>query len=236
MKLKISYLILFTLIVNIFSANATIRYVSKTGTSTPPYTSWATASDSIQKCINICVTGDTVYVANGVYYESIYIDKTINLWGSSMDSTVIDGTNISGYNIVYFFENNSSFKNFKITSSNQQRLGLGARSSNLIAEFCKIINISNPIGINYSSVYLSNFIVQVFEWGIFDECPNDTCHSVHSNNIIFGTNPLETPVIFSFGGKPTFNNNIVFATMINTILNKRLNNFPNYKFINWNKR
>ncbi|MBK7497929.1 MAG: hypothetical protein IPI19_02200 [Ignavibacteriales bacterium] len=42
----------------------TIRYVSKTGTSTPPYTSWQTAADSIQKCINICVDGDTVYVAN----------------------------------------------------------------------------------------------------------------------------------------------------------------------------
>ena len=68
---------------------ASIRYVSKTGTSTPPYTSWQTAADSIQKCINICVDGDTVYVANGVYKENLVINTAISLIGSSMDSTVI---------------------------------------------------------------------------------------------------------------------------------------------------
>ena len=75
MKLKISYLILFTLIVNIFSANAIVRYVSKTGTSTPPYTSWQTAADSIQKCINFSFDGDTIIVANGVYHESLVVNK-----------------------------------------------------------------------------------------------------------------------------------------------------------------
>ncbi len=80
MKPKISFLILFTLIVYIFTANATIRYVGKTGTSTPPYTTWQTAADSIQKCINICVDGDTVYVGNGVYKEVIFI-KIILLQG-----------------------------------------------------------------------------------------------------------------------------------------------------------
>jgi hypothetical protein len=65
--------------------------VSKSGSSTPPYTSWETASDSIQKCINICVDGDTIYVANGVYKENLVINTAISLIGSSMDSTVIDG-------------------------------------------------------------------------------------------------------------------------------------------------
>ncbi len=72
-------------------ATATVRYVSKAGTSTPPYTSWATASDSIQKCINICQNGDTVFVANGVYKENLVINTEIALIGSSMDSTLIDG-------------------------------------------------------------------------------------------------------------------------------------------------
>ena len=70
MKLKIFFLLLLSLyIVNctLYITHATKRFVSKTGSSTPPYTSWETAADSIQKCINISQFGDTIYVANGIY-------------------------------------------------------------------------------------------------------------------------------------------------------------------------
>ncbi len=69
---------------------ATVRFVSKTGSSTPPYTSWQTAADSIQKCINICSFGDTVYVANGVYKEQVIMIPGLSLIGAGMDSCVID--------------------------------------------------------------------------------------------------------------------------------------------------
>src|SRR3990172_9520019 len=64
---------------------AEIRYVSKTGTATPPYTSWETASDSIQKCINISSFGDTIYVANGVYKEQVVMIPGLSLIGAGMD-------------------------------------------------------------------------------------------------------------------------------------------------------
>jgi pectin methylesterase-like acyl-CoA thioesterase len=70
-------------------------YVSKTGSSTPPYTSWETASDSIQKAINFSVAGDTIIVANGVYKENLIILNPITLLGSSMDSCVIDGAGLN---------------------------------------------------------------------------------------------------------------------------------------------
>lgn len=90
--MKTKYLFLFILTLILFSeVQATVRYVSKTGTSTPPYTSWETASDSIQKCINICVDGDTVVVANGTYRESLVINVVLTLLGSSIDSCIIDG-------------------------------------------------------------------------------------------------------------------------------------------------
>ena len=212
MKLKISYLILFTLILNIFSANATIRFVSKTGTSTPPYTSWATAADSIQKCINICSFGDTIYVANGTYYEAIYVDRTINLIGSSMDSTIIDGFGVPENFIIYFSENNSTFNNFNLISPGQNKTGLASWKSNLIAESCKINNVYIPISIGNSSVKIRNFIVTGFDNNALrDECPNDTCNSIYSQSIFISKDGLETPVLFSFGGYPTFTNNIVIG-------------------------
>jgi len=64
-----------------FFAHATIRYVSTTGSSTPPYTTWGTAADSIQKCINFSVDGDTIIVANGVYKEKLIINRVLNLLG-----------------------------------------------------------------------------------------------------------------------------------------------------------
>ncbi|NNL20943.1 MAG: hypothetical protein HKO83_06440, partial [Ignavibacteriaceae bacterium] len=75
------------IILSTFST-ATVRYVSKTGNSTPPYTSWATAADSIMECINICVFGDTIYVANGVYKELVDMIPGLKLIGAGMDSCI----------------------------------------------------------------------------------------------------------------------------------------------------
>ena len=120
MKFKFFFLFLLSLYIvhsTLYITHATVRFVSKSGTSTPPYTSWQTAADSIQKCINICVDGDTVYVANGVYKEALAIYPAITLLGSSMDSTVIDGTGINGLvtpRITIQIFNNVIIENFKI--------------------------------------------------------------------------------------------------------------------------
>ena len=107
MKLKFFFLLILTLtIIHQTSSIATVRYVSKTGTSTPPFTSWQSAADSIQKCINICVDGDTVYVANGVYKENLIINTAISLIGSSMDSTIIDGRGMGEATITVQFDFN----------------------------------------------------------------------------------------------------------------------------------
>jgi hypothetical protein len=213
MKPKYFFFLFLTLtIIHQTSSIATIRYVSKTGTSTPPYTSWETASDSIQKCINICVDGDTIYVANGVYYESIYIDKTINLWGSSMDSTVIDATNNTVPSIIDFYENNSTMKNFYLTNSVRGRIGINTNRANLIADHCRTSSLlTAAMTIYSSSVKISNFIINVFNRGILDECFPDTCHSVYTNNVIilFEDNTSNTPVNFLSGGYPTFVDNIL---------------------------
>ncbi len=80
--------------------NATIRFVSKTGNSTPPYLTWETAADSIQKCINICVFGDTIYVANGVYEEQVVMIPGLSLIGAGTDSCIVDTQKLFHHKIM----------------------------------------------------------------------------------------------------------------------------------------
>ena len=89
---KLKTIILLFLITQV--SLATIRYVSKTGNSTPPYTSWETASDSIQKCFNLSVDGDTIIIGNGTYREWFYVIKELTILGISMDSTIVDATDL----------------------------------------------------------------------------------------------------------------------------------------------
>ncbi len=88
-------IVLFVLLTNLLIAET--RYVSKTGASMPPYTSWATACDSLQKCFNFCNSGDTVYIDRGVYREVIYVEnKDLVIVGVDTDQCIIDGTGLEG--------------------------------------------------------------------------------------------------------------------------------------------
>ncbi|MDH3269522.1 MAG: hypothetical protein OEM46_11790, partial [Ignavibacteria bacterium] len=83
-------ILFFLLIAYSLPLNATVRYVSKTGLSIPPYITPENAADSIQKCINVCVFGDTIYVANGVYEEQVVMIPGLSLIGAGTDSCEIN--------------------------------------------------------------------------------------------------------------------------------------------------
>ncbi|NUN10981.1 MAG: hypothetical protein HUU54_17530, partial [Ignavibacteriaceae bacterium] len=118
-NLKSAYLmILFILLQS--NAYPAIRYV-KAGNPTPipPYTSWATASDSIQKCINVCVPGDTIYVGNGVYKEKLTLIHKLAMIGSGWDSCVVDISRFPapepGYSIVLMnIKDSCTIKGFRL--------------------------------------------------------------------------------------------------------------------------
>jgi parallel beta-helix repeat protein len=91
MKKSFFFLLIFEFLIFNFALSDT-HYVSKTGSDVYPYTSWATAADSIQKGINAASYGDTVRVAAGTYKEVfIYMVPGIALIGAGMDSSIIDG-------------------------------------------------------------------------------------------------------------------------------------------------
>ena len=72
--------------------------------------------EKIQDAINASKSGDTIYVWDGVYYENVFINKTVTLIGNGTDKTVInanqsgDAIRVEAYwvNITGFTLTNSS--------------------------------------------------------------------------------------------------------------------------------
>jgi len=219
-KLPIKILFTFAFFLFTFAALAEIRYVSKTGSSVPPYTTWTTASDSIQKCINICNDGDTVIVANGVYKEFLTIDSAITLLGTSMDSTVIDGRGLGTHWTVYT-NNHFKISGFKIIgrgiSESIENTVISTNSfKNLQVKNCLILNANNGIYFGQSSDTVQNVIIKEVDTGIFNFCGYDTCKpKIHENIIIINEHPdypdLDGIVNFN-GGQPRISNNIILAS------------------------
>ena len=201
------FLFLTLTILHQTSSIATIRYVSKTGTSQPPYTSWETAADSIQKCINICVDGDTIYVANGVYKENLLINTAISLIGSSMDSTVIDGTGLGSRTID--FVTRGELKNFKILS-----YGIGSGWAIRTYKYLKIADCyftqaGLGIGGISSTVKATNLIMHNITKGFSLSCVADTCENLIENCFLTLYTNTSIGIELPFGGNNYIQNNIM---------------------------
>ena len=158
MKMKnkiynIVLLIIFLLTAYCLQLNATIRFVSHTGTSTPPYTTWETAADSIQKCINISVFGDTIYVANGVYQEQVVMIPWLSLIGSGSDSTAINTqalVNSNGF-VAVKVKDSCLFKGFQIVVYYNSDKGYGiAQSGNSVVKENKVTTAAYGIYVGYT--------------------------------------------------------------------------------------
>jgi hypothetical protein len=72
-------------------ARADYHYVSHEGSDTYPYTSWETAADSIQAAVDATSPGDTLFIASGVWEESVVLGfyDSLSIIGAGWDSTFL---------------------------------------------------------------------------------------------------------------------------------------------------
>jgi hypothetical protein len=212
--LKVISLSLLFLFFSTFVLNATIRYVSKTGSSTPPYTSWATAADSIMECMNISVFGDTIYVANGIYKERIDMIDGLTLIGAGMDSCIIDTRTFPLTSPFYSIETGDScyISNFEILTYDLNN-GTGIRQRNSIVEYCRIQYAATGITINAGfqnkPSASKNIILQVTD-GIITVF----AQSIIKENIIY---PRRDGLISQLNSSPIYlNNTVILSNAVNT--------------------
>ncbi len=98
MKTKLVIFTLFILQVFSFSGYATTRYVSLTGTSLSPYTSLATAANTIQTVIGVCNDGDLILVDDGTYLliTKITVTKGITIRSiNGASAVIVDGNHMT---------------------------------------------------------------------------------------------------------------------------------------------
>ena len=200
-----------------YIAQATVRYVSHSGSNTPPYTSWATAADSIMSAINISVFGDTIYVANGVYIEEVIMIRGLALIGSGIDSCVID-TRTLEITFAVTVRDSCLFKNFKLIKSNynpqtQDWKGFGVYLYDVnnpsyfsIVELNDIQNAKRCVISSTTNSIIDNNIITNCNNGveITSVSPHPTYQKVTRNYI----NSRYSCIRLEFGGTPYVANNI----------------------------
>lgn len=76
----------------------------------------------IQDAIDNANQGDTIFVYDGIYYENVVVDKTINLIGEDKEKTVVDGGGIS--DTILITADGVTVKGFNVTNSGDYSGGI----------------------------------------------------------------------------------------------------------------
>jgi PKD repeat protein len=112
--------------------------------------------ESIQQAINEAQVGDTLFIKNGTYSESIYINKTIRIQGESKGNTLLSSPNKE--TIIINAENVTIF-NVTLTNS---KTALQVQSSNCTIFNSTFLDNNQSIMITnqsqHSMIYHNNFI------------------------------------------------------------------------------
>lgn len=111
----------------------------------------------IQNAIDNASNGVNIFVKEGIYNESLIIDKTINLFGEGTDKTIIQpviGSSLVENSIIYISEKNSSIKDCKIIGFNTDAkiIGININSTNASVLNNVIMFVDQGIYLNEDSI------------------------------------------------------------------------------------
>jgi parallel beta-helix repeat protein len=180
---------------------------------------------TIQDAINVSIDGDTVFVYNKTYNESITVNRTINLIGMDKSNTTIDG--LGGFNTVRITSDWVNITGFTITNASNGIVMLS--SNNTIANNNVSSNtqtgilgdFSNNNYINWNLLSMNGWYGVVFNFSV----GNGIQGNVITNNGIEGvrlymsndnnvtnnailSNPTGVSIVGS-SGNSIFNNNFI---------------------------
>ncbi|MCK5832937.1 hypothetical protein KAH81_04610 [bacterium] len=175
-------------------AFAATYYVSHTGSCTPPYDSWATATDSIGEAVAACSGGDTVRVAAGEWHELVVLPDSVALIGSGMDSTIIHRNELTSTTVVVRMVNYCTVQDLCVNAAHPPTLNCTAINAGGEMRGWRIIDVKTIVagpgyggnGISMSASYdclVSGciFLIDASPWGV---------SGVLENNIVYGPGGL----------------------------------------------
>ena len=163
---------------------------------------------TIQGAIDNASSGQTIFVVNGTYYETLLISKSITLVGQDRDITTIDGNQLS--NVISITADNVIVRGFHVRNSSATKgaaIRMDRANNNLIVE--------NNISDSYEGIYLSSSNNNTILSNILTN--NDYCVEIYasSNNVVSNNtmaNNLEGIGIFTSSNNIVSNNTMTYNT------------------------
>ena len=153
---------------------------------------------SIQDAINNASNGDTIVVSEGIYYEFLYIDKSVNLRGFKY--TIISPRNVAlnENSIICINADNCSINGLTLIDNDFEiyTIGININSSNNMIEGNSLFKLNHGIyikgnvnGYVFTGNNISNNVISNCSYGIFiyGYAKNNT---IFNNDLIDNTNGI----------------------------------------------
>lgn len=141
---------------------------------------------TIQDAINASNPGDTVYVFNGTYYESVKVNRTLNLTGEDKNTTIIDGRMVGDV--------------IEVTADLVNITGFTVTNSSLVSGAGIRLNYSDDCTISYNNISSVNYV------GVFAFYSNRS--TFHNNTVLSN---LFSGIFLGYSHNSTVDNNTLLG-------------------------